>query len=105
MSDNKQVSNTGHRRPPNAGKGRPKGSPNKVTASVKAMLEGALKEVGGQQFLVEQARENPVAFLGLIKHLIPSELKAELTGKDGSPLVFSEDQLLRMADEIRRRKG
>jgi hypothetical protein len=36
----------------NAGKGRPKGSPNKVTADVKAMVLAALDQAGGVKYLL-----------------------------------------------------
>jgi len=36
----------------NAGKGRPKGVPNKVTADVKAMILTALDKAGGAKYLL-----------------------------------------------------
>ena len=49
MSDTKVVKNTEKRRPPNAGMGRPKGSPNKVTKqfrdTVKELLENNSENV------------------------------------------------------------
>lgn len=54
--------------------GRPPGSVNKTTADLKAMIEGALSEVGGQSYLVEQARKNPKVFLLLVSKLIPRDL-------------------------------
>jgi hypothetical protein len=36
-------------RPPAAGKGRPKGAKNKMTAALKDLILGALDEAGGQQ--------------------------------------------------------
>ena len=61
----------------NAGKGRPKGSPNKVNASLKDMILGALNDAGGKGWLVRQAQENPVTFLALLAKLLPLELKQE----------------------------
>lgn len=63
--------------PPAAGRGRPKGAPNKTTKAVKDMILAALDEVGGQAYFVEQARTNPVAFMALIGKVLPSEIKAE----------------------------
>lgn len=60
-----------------AGKGRPKGSLNKVNASLKGMILGALNEAGGKSWLARQAQENPVAFLALLAKLLPLELKQE----------------------------
>lgn len=64
------------KRPPNAGKGRVKGVPNKVTGQLKEMILGALSDVGGQDYLVRQAEENPSAFMGLIAKVLPTELKS-----------------------------
>ena len=63
------------RKPPAAGKGRPKGAVNKTTKALKEMILGALDQAGGQQYLAEQAEENPTAFLTLIGKVLPMELK------------------------------
>lgn len=53
------------------GPGRPKGSVNKVTADVKAMVLAALNEAGGAAYLLEQAKTNPNAFLTLVGKVLP----------------------------------
>jgi hypothetical protein len=70
-----------------AGKGRPPGSLNKTTAGAKAMVLGALEQLGGQQWLVEQARENPTAFLKLLERLIPRAVEESDAG-DGDDLFI-----------------
>lgn len=60
----------------NMGKGRPKGVPNKTTKALKEMILGALDDAGGQAYLLEQARENPNAFLSLVGKVLPHELNA-----------------------------
>lgn len=67
-----------------AGKGRPKGTKNKLTATVKAAIEAAFQELGGAKYLVELGRENPQAFVMLLAKIIPQQ--QELTGKDGGPI-------------------
>ena len=62
--------------PPNAGKGRGKGSENKVTKELKELIRGALDEVGGQKYLVQQALDNPQAFLSLIGKILPKDINA-----------------------------
>ncbi len=43
-------------RPPNAGKGRVKGTPNKVTRELKVMIEVALENAGGVEYLQKVAK-------------------------------------------------
>jgi hypothetical protein len=64
-------------RPPNAGKGRPKGAVNKVTKNLREMILGALDDAGGQAYLAEQAHENPPAFMALLGRVLPPEARAE----------------------------
>lgn len=64
----------------NAGKGRPKGVPNKSTAAIKDMIIKALDKVGGVDYLVDQAEENPTAFMGLIGKVLPLQLTGEGDG-------------------------
>ena len=54
--------------------GRQKGVTNKTTAEVKEMILGALSEVGGQAYLVQQAFENPVAFMTLVGKILPRDI-------------------------------
>jgi hypothetical protein len=62
--------------PPNAGKGRPKGSQNKATKELKEMILQALDGAGGVDYLQRQASENPTAFLSLIGKVLPMQLNA-----------------------------
>lgn len=80
------------------GAGRPKGSPNKVTLSIKAMVERALHKVGGVEYLAQQARENPVAFMGLVGRVLPLQL-ASADG-EGSPIVLHLIAARGVSDEI-----
>ena len=76
--DSKKQGSTTKRHPPNAGKGRKKGVPNKITASVKEMILAALDAVGGQRYLEEQAKQNPQAFMSLLGRIIPSEINGQV---------------------------
>lgn len=74
--------------PPAAGRGRPKGSPNKVTADVKAMVLEALNgahEQGGAAYLMQQAKDNPNAFLSLVGKVLPMTV----AGDPSNPLEMS----------------
>ena len=78
MTRSKLVNDSGtkaKRKPPAAGKGRPKGAVNKTTKALKEMILGALEGAGGEEYLQRQAEANPSAFLGLIGKVLPTELK------------------------------
>ena len=73
-----------------AGPGRPKGVPTKLTQTITQSIEIAFHGVGGAEYLMEQARENPQAFMTLLGKIIPAQVQAELTGKDGGPLAIQK---------------
>ena len=56
--------------------------PNKLTGDVKAMVVGALAGVGGTEYLMRQAEENPNAFLSLVGRVMP----LQVTGEGGGAL-------------------
>lgn len=82
MSEPKQGVNRG-----NAGKGRPKGSPNKITADVKRAILEAAEAAGGEGgmvgYLTLQAAENPAAFMTLIGKVLP----LTIAGDQSNPLA------------------
>jgi translation initiation factor 2 alpha subunit (eIF-2alpha) len=84
MADTKKLPDTARRRPPAAGKGRPKGATNKLTKSIKEAIEAAFQGVGGPEYLMRQAEENPQAFMTLLGKIIPNQIQADLTNSDGS---------------------
>ena len=63
--------------------GRTKGTPNKLTGDVRAMILGALNTVGGEAYLARQAEENPGAFMTLLGKVLPTQV----TGKEGRDLL------------------
>lgn len=77
--------------PPNAGKGRKKGTPNKVTGELRSMILGAVDSYerkdeqgkviarGGRAFFEDQRDEHPEAFMILVGKCVPKEIKAEIT--------------------------
>jgi hypothetical protein len=70
------------RRPPNAGKGRVKGVPNKSTAAVKAAMIEAFDQLGGVPSLVKWGKDNQGEFYKLWIRLLPTEV----SGPDGAPI-------------------
>ena len=55
--------------------GRKKGTPNKVTRSVKAALLEAFDGLGGVPALVAWGKDNPAEFYTLWGKLVPQEIK------------------------------
>jgi len=66
--------------------GRKKGVPNKLTSDVKAMILAALDKAGGAEYLLEQAKDNPNAFLTLVGKVLPMQL----TGDKDNPVTFEQ---------------
>lgn len=82
--DNKKLMVTEKRKPPAAGKGRPVGATNKLTRSIKEAIEAAFHGVGGVEYLMRQAEENPTAFMTLLGKIIPAKVEADVTHKGPS---------------------
>lgn len=65
------------------GPGRPKGTPNKLPAELKAMILQALERSGGVDYLVKQANaKNPAPFMALVGKVLP----LQVTGEGGGPI-------------------
>jgi hypothetical protein len=64
--------------------GRQKGTPNKVDGDIKHMVLAALAGVGGEQYLMRQADENPTAFLTLVGKVLP----LQITGDPERPVAI-----------------
>ena len=54
--------------------GRIKGTPNKFSSDVKAMVLEALGKAGGVEYLVTQSNANPVAFMALVGKVLPMSI-------------------------------
>ena len=69
--------------------GRPKGSPNKVSQSLKEMILASLNDVGGRKYLARLAIENSSAYSSLIGKVLPTTLSTdESNGGVGVKLEF-----------------
>lgn len=79
-------------RPPNAGKGRPKGSLNKATSDVRACVAGIAQSLAPEVegWIRKAAKKNPLGAAHLLAQLleyhIPKLSRAELTGDGGKPI-------------------
>lgn len=63
------------RKPPAAGKGRPKGAVNKLTRTIKEAIEQAFEQVGGSDYLATMAKEQPAAFMTLLGKVLPTQVQ------------------------------
>lgn len=77
-----------------SGQGRPKGVPNKLTASVKEAIEAAAQGLGGGARLEAWAREAPENEKAFWTTIYPKLLPLQVTGKDGGPLQIAATNLM-----------
>lgn len=62
--------------------GRQKGTPNKLTRTVKQAVELAFEKVGGAEYLAKMAVEQPTAFMTLLGKVLPTQV--EHSNPDGT---------------------
>src|SRR5262249_14866060 len=64
--------------------GRKRGTPNKISGTVREMVLEALAEKGGTKWLKQQMDKNPSAFMALLGKILPQQH----TGAEGGPLII-----------------
>ena len=69
---------TAVKKPPNAGKGRKKGVPNKTTTEIKTAVIEAFQKAGGVDYLVKLAANDPRTFCALVGKVIPLQVDANV---------------------------
>lgn len=69
------------------GRGRPKGSKNKVSAEAKAVIASAAEELGGCDRLVEWAKADPKNESAFWSTIYPKLLPLTVAGDPENPLV------------------
>lgn len=62
-------------------RGRPMGAKSKPIVKIKEMVEQALSELGGVDYLVEQGRQNPAQFLTLLAKVIPHQVQTDINAQ------------------------
>lgn len=67
------------------------GRPNKLTASLKEMIETALSDAGGSAYLVARAQDTPGPFLALVGKLLPRDV--HLAGSVSVSVVQALEEL------------
>ena len=78
--------------------GRPKGSRNQITMTVKRAIEAAFEGIGGVENLTAWAREHPTDFFKLYVKLLPIDVRAELK-HSGAVTIIVETGVPRAPDE------
>ncbi len=71
------------------GRGRPPGSPNKVTKAAKDIIAGAADALGGQTRLVTWAKADPANERVFWGQIYPKLLPLQVTGEGGGPLMIA----------------
>jgi hypothetical protein len=94
METSKVEETTERKLPPNAGKGRPAGSPNKATSAVREAI-ARMADENAENFLMwlnEVAAKNPEKacdiYLKAIEYHIPKLARTEVTGAENGPLTI-----------------
>jgi hypothetical protein len=87
-----------NKKPPAAGKGRPKGSPNKTTALAKEAIATAAEGLGGTERLIawakEEAKNEHAFWTAIYPKLLPLQVAGP--GDDGEHLhSFVERRIVR----------
>jgi hypothetical protein len=83
--------------------GRKKGTPNKLSATVKENVIAVFDELGGKEHMKRWAAENPNQFYNIYAKLLPTEIEADVE-HGGSiaigtidPETLTDDQLRAIA--------
>lgn len=87
--DTKEVSATGKRKPPAAGKGRKAGAVNKTTKLAKEAIALAADKLGGVDRLVSWAQEDPLNERSFWSVIYPKLLPLQVTGEGGGAIGLS----------------
>jgi len=83
------------------GRGRPKGSPNKITRQAKDMIAAAAEGLGGLDRLIEWAKESPDNERAFWMSIYPKLVPLQVNGTHDVSVVDRTEQLRRAKEEVR----
>jgi hypothetical protein len=89
------------RKPPNAGKGRPKGSPNKIAACMKEevlRVYNELQSIEGCQFSDWAQKNKDQFYILFIRDLLPKQLA--VAGENGGPIKLLMEIVKNESDKV-----
>lgn len=66
--------------------GRQKGTPNKLTRTIKEAIEASFEQVGGADYLARMALEQPTAYMTLLGKVLPTQIDGNMQ-VIGMPLI------------------
>lgn len=55
--------------------GRKKGTPNTKTKELSQMILGALDRLGGEDWLLSSAKDDPACFIALVGKMLPKDIR------------------------------
>lgn len=73
--------------------GRQKGTPNRITASIREAITQAFDLAGGTEYLVRVAKENPAVFCTLIGKVIPAHVELTVNETLADRVKRAKDRL------------
>lgn len=80
--------------------GRQKGTPNKVSTTVKENVIAVFKELGGHKAMAQWARDNPTHFYNLYAKLIPQDVHKTVEHKVPTKIVFNSVDMSRQVEYV-----
>ncbi len=84
--------------------GRKKGTPNKLTASIRDAIEIAFEKAGGAEYLGRVAASDPRTFCALLGRVLPTQV----TGEGGGPIKTEgglSPDVMALINDVAGRKG
>lgn len=80
--------------------GRQKGTPNKISTTVKDNVLQVFQQLGGAKAMAEWARENPTHFYNLYAKLLPQDINKTVEHKVPTKIVFNQVDMSRQVEYV-----
>jgi hypothetical protein len=80
--------------------GRQKGTPNKVSTTVKENVIQVFQQLGGAKAMAEWAKDNPTHFYNLYAKLLPQDINKTVEHKIPTSIVFNAVDMSRQVEYV-----